>query len=433
MTRVEKIAELAWINKSTLTEKEIQTLKAQVTFRVTDGFGKTASNITEVYETAEYLGFPRAWAENYLHASGALDCTTYSKVCAPIVWPTAQVKQYWSGQQEAIDEAVQKLVMLGDGFFRGKAGSGKTLMGLSIAAKLGQRTLVVVNKQDLAVQWIDTLEKFFPTATFGHVQQDVQEYRDHHLVTATAQTLYSRVKNNELVDLHEQFGFVILDEGHKFPADTFRICAAGFPARYRLAMSATFRRNDGKLAILESHMKRFQVEAKTEHLTGKYTTLKTEKQHPKKRLNEPAYAYRNRWLKSYTEDLHLINQVAQVAEKAVDQGRKVLIVSDRVQHLKYLEAAITKKVSKYYGRYTDAQEDIVLGTYAKIAEGTDVPRLDTVILATPRRDVEQVVGRIQRQHPDKQEPLAIIVKLLKSPSVTSQLERLGFNHVEWPF
>jgi predicted helicase len=49
---------------------------------------------------------------------------------------------------------------------------------------------------------------------------------------------------------------------------------------------------------------------------------------------------------------------------------------------------------------------IILGSYGMIEEGADIPVLDTIILATPKSDVQQAVGRIMRQK-NKHDPLII--------------------------
>jgi superfamily II DNA or RNA helicase len=52
---------------------------------------------------------------------------------------------------------------------------------------------------------------------------------------------------------------------------------------------------------------------------------------------------------------------------------------------------------------------IILGTYAMISEGFDVKGLDTLVLASPKSDVVQSVGRILRtpKHERKSVPLVI--------------------------
>ena len=44
------------------------------------------------------------------------------------------------------------------------------------------------------------------------------------------------------------------------------------------------------------------------------------------------------------------------------------------------------------------EKDIILATFSMASEGMDIPKLDTVILASPKSDVEQSIGRIFRKN-----------------------------------
>ena len=43
------------------------------------------------------------------------------------------------------------------------------------------------------------------------------------------------------------------------------------------------------------------------------------------------------------------------------------------------------------------EAQILLGTYSMAAEGMNIPTLNTIVLSTPKSNVEQSVGRILRQ------------------------------------
>jgi len=99
-----------------------------------------------------------------------------------------------------------------------------------------------------------------------------------------------------------------------------------------------------------------------------------------------------------------------------EQGRQILVLSSRKIHLKYMKEdfdnfSYTKNVdgeevsitTGYYmgGMKKDELEksskcDIIYGTYNLVAEGTDIPTLNTLLMSCPRKEVEQVVGRILR-------------------------------------
>ena len=102
----------------------------------------------------------------------------------------------------------------------------------------------------------------------------------------------------------------------------------------------------------------------------------------------------------------------------VKSGRKVLVLSDRVEHLQDLQRLIKTESGMYVGSVDgkkvpsdtlkqNAKCRVILGTSGKIAEGSDIPDLDTLVICTPKTDVEQLVGRITREYPDKQEPFIV--------------------------
>ena len=44
-----------------------------------------------------------------------------------------------------------------------------------------------------------------------------------------------------------------------------------------------------------------------------------------------------------------------------------------------------------------SQKKIIFGTFSQAHEGLDIPTLDTIILATPKSDIKQSIGRIMRE------------------------------------
>jgi hypothetical protein len=69
--------------------------------------------------------------------------------------------------------------------------------------------------------------------------------------------------------------------------------------------------------------------------------------------------------------------------------------------------------SLYLGSMKKAQRDeatkaqIIVATYGMAYEALDIPRLDTLVMLTPRSEIEQPCGRIMRPHPSKKTPLII--------------------------
>ena len=110
--------------------------------------------------------------------------------------------------------------------------------------------------------------------------------------------------------------------------------------------------------------------------------------------------------------------------KACDEGRQILVLSDRVDHCARLAESLQNfgiVAEPLVGRMTKKQRATVLemANERKIQvvcattvadEGLDLPSLDTVILTTPTKAlgrIQQRIGRVMRPHPDKKPPLVI--------------------------
>ena len=96
--------------------------------------------------------------------------------------------------------------------------------------------------------------------------------------------------------------------------------------------------------------------------------------------------------------------IVQTALEAFeDEGRRVLILSDRREHCFYLQNRLGSISALYIGGMKEsdleksARAPIIIATFQLAHEGLDIPALDTVILATPKSDIKQSIGRIMRE------------------------------------
>jgi len=107
------------------------------------------------------------------------------------------------------------------------------------------------------------------------------------------------------------------------------------------------------------------------------------------------YGPRNRMLSEILQDL------------AEDPDRQILVLSDRVDHTKTLYDLLPPEVQAQaciLGRDVKsdqraewcASKKILIATYSMCKEGFDVATLNTLVMATPRPDIDQIVGRILR-------------------------------------
>ncbi len=91
--------------------------------------------------------------------------------------------------------------------------------------------------------------------------------------------------------------------------------------------------------------------------------------------------------------------------------RRVLVLSERITHLEQFEIFLKPlgvEIGYYIGGMKETVRDktaadarIVLATYAMASEAMNIKTLNAVVLASPRKKVEQSTGRILRVRPDQ--------------------------------
>jgi len=339
-------------------------------------------------------------------------------------WPALDCTIQWRPEQKERSE--QSLALLRQGrnhLFEAPTGWGKTVVGSWIAINFRQPTMIVVTKQDLLDQWKASLVMLgVPLSDIGHVQADVEDWKGKRVVLGMVQSLMQPDKYP--AEMFKYFGLLLLDEVHQMAADCFvRVCQT-FTAKARLGFSATPTRKDGKSKLLHWHIGPMLVKGTTLSMAPKVLVRSTGWIIPLSRRDGKPIPYApgrmmlvNKAMASHDgRNLEIVNFTVQ-AWKA---GRTVLILSDlREYHLHRLFQMLTnagvsgEQIGYYVGGMSRQQLSltktcrIVLATYQMCSTGTDVPHWDTLVMATPRADVKQSVGRVLRQMAGKKEPVIL--------------------------
>jgi len=366
-------------------------------------------------ETSKYFGVPRGASERFRKKGVEWeDRTNYPEMD----WPEMKfdIGDTWrQGQEDAVFEMKQWFAGNYQGRLEGKCGTGKSFVAMAVAAHLCTPTLVLVHKQDLAQNWHKDARKFFPGLTLGHIQGQKWRYVGAHLTTCMAQTLWSR-RGKFTEQFLKSFGMIIIDEGHRYSAETFEYAPKVFPARFRLSVSATWRRRDG-ISAWAHHIGPIITKIKSKRMTGRYVQVDTGvkiKAWPRM----PWAVALNHLAKNTKYHTWLAEEIVKAARK----GRTILVVGDRkvqleavqaLAHAQCIREGLEKTSGLFFGGMKAARLrkvktcDIIYATYQMMAEGNDVPALDTLFFATPRSDIEQVIGRLQRIQPDKKSLLVV--------------------------
>jgi superfamily II DNA or RNA helicase len=317
-------------------------------------------------------------------------------------------------------------------FLNAKVGWGKTFTALHIAKKLGQKTLIVCHNTMLRDQWIQEAEALFgmPIGVIGSGEFDI----DHTLVVGNIQTL-SKV----LPQIAKEFGTVIVDEAHHCPASTFTDFIDGMYARYKIGLSGTMQRKDGRQVLFKDFFgpKLFQP--------------------PQSGTMVPSVKIMNTGIalaagEGWANKMNILQYdpgyqafIATCAKIQISKGYKVLIIADRVDFLQKVGELIGKDCvcivggtgfeerKKLANQIISGEKSCVAGSRQIFSEGISIDVLSCVILASPISAptggdglLEQIIGRIQRKVESKLDPLVLDMNFCGPADKKQNKERLAF-------
>jgi len=300
-------------------------------------------------------------------------------------------------------------------FINALVGWGKTMTALHIAHKWGQKTLVVTHTRALRDQWIEEVEKLY-----GFKPGEISAGKFNIEPPITVGNVQSIVKNLDKIE--KAFGTVIMDEAHHTPASTFTSIIDKSHARYRLALSGTMERKDGKHILFSDYFgsKVFKP-PQNNTINPTIHLLKTDIGLP------PAATWADKVTKLLA-DTEYQDLIASIALVQARKGHKVLVVADRVEFLQNVNELLGSRSTLIVGSTINRKDeldkiangtcDILCGSRQIFSEGISQNELSCLILAIPianRPTLEQLIGRIMRLSPDKLSPVVIDIQF-KGPS-----------------
>jgi superfamily II DNA or RNA helicase len=279
-------------------------------------------------------------------------------------------------------------------------GTGKTIMGLDVALKLGYKTLVIVPTERIFKQWIQSIKDFTNIKQVGLIRGSLCQYQSP-ITVAMLQT----IRKDRFSHLEKEFGTVIFDEVHTISTQHFNTVASKFWSRTRIGLSATPRRKDGMQNIFFWHIGKIgvsysKVDAKPRIVTVEYYDPRT----TTKGCIFDNSILLGRYYNKLASNSRRNALIASLARGAYNKGYDVLVLSERVRHLHTLKE-MSKIPPEDCGLLTkdikEIDRKVIFGTYGSAGLGFDLPRLSCVIFAIPRADIEQPAGRVLRSKSKK--------------------------------
>lgn len=294
-------------------------------------------------------------------------------------------------------------------------GSGKTIMGLALAAQWQQPTLWLVSTMELYRVALEKAQRLFrlPASAFGFIG-DGEGQLGSHLTIGMVQTLSQ--SGYWLEQLKPRIGTIIIDEAHHSPSNSFQQIINHFPAAYRLGLSATPNRTDNLGPMMIAILGPRVVLPKRILLAEQRITLPTICQ-----LGTQFHTTESRWAameKSRARDLARNRLIVQLVMHGARRRRKMLVLVERRDHALVLmrmllaqhlraKALISNVEAGERNRWWDqvnAGRAVVIAT--RLAnEGLDLQSLDYLILGAAGKSpvrLEQQIGRVMRTAEGKQ-------------------------------
>lgn len=330
-------------------------------------------------------------------------------------------------QLPVIDTFMKSCERQGGGLICLGCGYGKTIISLKIVSLLKKKTLIVVHKEFLLNQWLERINEFLPQARVGRIQQNKVDIQDKDIVIAMLQSISMK---DYPKDTFDSFGFVALDECHHLGAEVFSKALPKITCKFMLGLTATPDRKDGMKKVFEYYLGDivFCIRGREPEkvLVRLINYHCQDQQYCQEQFNFKGQINAPKMINQLAEDPIRLQLIIKQIQVCILEHRKILILSDRRNHLTECKEAIDKLGVCSTGYYVGGskpetlkeseEKDVILGTYSMASEGMDIPLLNTVILATPKSDIEQSVGRILRQKKEHRVVDPLIIDIIDQTS-----------------
>ena len=464
------------IKKTSLTPRTVQSLRKDLTVApVTNPkFQRQGTNpaFTVYTESPTRFYIPRCWGNERF---GPPEANALSEG-TPLRNELKFTGTPYDYQKAIVDQFIDQAG--GNGLICVPCGRGKTFMAIWTAMRLGKKFLIVVDKEFLMNQWKGELEALVPGIRVGILQEDKCQIGEETLVgkpltIAQLKTICQQKNlkvggirddlvrrlqeaNPEFQDRDIQkvsfdctiamiqtlvqrefaegtfkgFGFTIFDECHHLGAAHFSRALLKVQTKHMLGLSATPVREDGLTKVFEWFLGKPvywektrepdpQVIVRLEQFScdnPDYNTVPTDYK------GEPILA---RLLTKIVEcpqrNAHIAKLIKEIGE---DSRRRILVLSERIGHLETLETLLKPSglsMSYYVGGMKEDEREagarearVLLASYAMASEAMNIKHLNCVIMASPRKKVEQSTGRILRVQKDQRQIHPLIVDIVDS-------------------
>jgi superfamily II DNA or RNA helicase len=290
-------------------------------------------------------------------------------------------------------------------------GAGKTVLGLKIIEVLKKKTIIFVHKTFLKNQWIERIQQYLPNARIGSIQGQNIDIENKDIVLAMIQSVSMKTYNDTLFD---SFGLSIYDECHHMSSEVFCNCLKKCNTLYGLGLSATMNRKDGLTNVFKMYLGdicyKHSKKGNEDDVLVKAIEFT---------IDDDEYNEVERDFRGQVKYSTMVNKVSTLnmrsdfivyvleSELFINPKQQFIVLAQTKSLLNYLYRAIVYKnfasVGYYIGGMKESElkksesKTIILATFSMAAEALDIKSLTSLLLASPKSDIVQAVGRILRE------------------------------------
>ena len=313
-------------------------------------------------------------------------------------------------QQKVVDTYVKTVGNDGGGgLLELPCGFGKTIIALNIIGTLKLKTLVIVHKSFLMNQWVERIAEFLPTARVGKIQGKIVDIENKDIVIGMLQSLSMKDYPSSMFDC---FGLTIVDECHHISSEVFSRSLQLIVTKNMLGLSATMNRKDGLTHVFKMFLGEIVYKVKRD--SDDFVLVKSiEYSSAEEDYNSVITDYRGNvayssMISKLCSHIPRCEFILTVLKRELEEkdDQQIMVLAHNKNLLTYLyteiEARDIASVGYYVGGMKNAalkeseNRKIIIATYAMASEALDIKTLTTLVLATPKTDIEQAVGRILR-------------------------------------
>ena len=317
-------------------------------------------------------------------------------------------------QKKIIETWFYKTRNTGCGLIEADCGAGKTVIATDIISKINKKTLIIVHKEFLLRQWKERIEQFLPDAKIGLIQGPTIDIEDKDIVIGMLQSLSMKDYDDSIF---KEFGLTVVDEVHHISAEVFSRVLFKAVTKHMLGLSATMDRTDGLTRVFKMFMGDIVASWKREAQTNvKVKAIEYISEDENHNTVEKNYRGQTDYVKMITKITQFSFRTEFILKVIEDcwkesQNQQIMVIGHRKDQLAYIHDAIKHRGFATVGYYIGGMKEkdlkitegknIVVATYKMAEEALDIKTLSTIVMATPKKDVRQAVGRILRSKGEK--------------------------------